>query len=678
MMRKHVTSFRPCLEALEDRVVPYSLSGSQWANLNVSASFMPDGTITDSGVSSNLIATLNNIAPTATWQREFARALQTWATVTPLNFRFVADNGAAVGTTGSSQGDSRFGDIRLGGYANSNWSGYAYFPGGGTLGGDVFLNTAVSWKVGANPDLFSIFLHETGHALGLEHTSVYPAVMRPSISTVYTGLYADDIAGIQAIYGSRPADSHDGGAGNDSFATATSLSLNTSGAATVNADLTRVSDVDHFRVTAPARFDGTLLVSVDARNLSLLSPQVRVYDANQNLLGSALATTYGSVATVNLTGLVAGQSYYLVADGATTDVFGMGAYQLRAEFGGVTPPPVVSIGNASLAEGHSGTTLATFTLSLSAASSNPVTVTYATADGTATAGSDYTAASGTVTFAPGQDRQTLVVAVAGDSVPESDESFVVNLSQPTNATLGTSQGQATIQNDDIGADRYELNDSFAAATNLGSVSSVSQSNLTFHTTTDSDHFGFTLTRKGTYKVTLTPASGSGTINLTVFTAQQTVVSSNQSSSGSVTLSVSLAAGKLYYMRASSASGSLFAYSLTITKAGGGAGQVVTSVPGDETLLAPGPRDWAALLATASDLGRDRRTDSTRPTSHVTESAPATGQNSALTPRSSAEPLPVRRPLTATSSPRQGGTGRDAFWMRIGRGPNADNSWDTPF
>jgi hypothetical protein len=93
---------------------------------------MPDGTITDNGTPSNLFATLDASFPTATWQREFARALQTWASVSNLNFRFVSDSGAAVGTVGSTQGDSRFGDIRLGGYAGEAGR-YACFPAG-TLG----------------------------------------------------------------------------------------------------------------------------------------------------------------------------------------------------------------------------------------------------------------------------------------------------------------------------------------------------------------------------------------------------------------------------------------------------------------------------------------------------------------------------------------------------------------
>ena len=68
-----------------------------------------------------------------------------------------------------------------------------------------------------------------------------------------------------------------------------------------------------------------------------------------------------------------------------------------------------SIGNVSVTEGDSGTTPATFAVSLSAPSSDPVTLSYATADGTATAGTDYQATSGTLSFSPGQT--TLYVSV---------------------------------------------------------------------------------------------------------------------------------------------------------------------------------------------------------------------------------------------------------------------------
>jgi disulfide oxidoreductase YuzD len=110
--------------------------------------------------------------------------------------------------------------------------------------------------------------------------------------------------------------------------------------------------------------------------------------------------------------------------------------------------PTISINDISVAEGDSGTTNATFNVTLSAASGFTVTVNYATADGTATAGTDYQAASGTLTFNPGQTTQTVLVPVNGDTTFESDETFFVNLTTPVNATILDNQGQGTITNDD--------------------------------------------------------------------------------------------------------------------------------------------------------------------------------------------------------------------------------------
>jgi hypothetical protein len=110
--------------------------------------------------------------------------------------------------------------------------------------------------------------------------------------------------------------------------------------------------------------------------------------------------------------------------------------------------PSVSIAGASLAEGNSGTANAGFTVTLSAASASTVSVQYATANGTATAGSDYTTTSGTLTFAPGQTSKPIPVPVIGDTTVEADETFTVTLSSPTNATLGTAQATGTITNDD--------------------------------------------------------------------------------------------------------------------------------------------------------------------------------------------------------------------------------------
>ena len=111
--------------------------------------------------------------------------------------------------------------------------------------------------------------------------------------------------------------------------------------------------------------------------------------------------------------------------------------------------PSISIDDVSKTEGDTGTTSYTFTVSLDTASSSTVTVNYNVNDGTATtADSDYTDKSGTLTFAAGETSKTITVDITGDTAVENDETFTVDLSSATNATIGDSQGVGTVLNDD--------------------------------------------------------------------------------------------------------------------------------------------------------------------------------------------------------------------------------------
>jgi probable HAF family extracellular repeat protein len=110
--------------------------------------------------------------------------------------------------------------------------------------------------------------------------------------------------------------------------------------------------------------------------------------------------------------------------------------------------PDLTVGDAVVTEGNTGTTSAVFTVSLSAPSDQIVTVAYSTANGNATAGSDYQAGSGQLTFAPGETTRTIEVPVIGDRVPEANESFVVDLSSATNAAILDSQGTVTVVDDE--------------------------------------------------------------------------------------------------------------------------------------------------------------------------------------------------------------------------------------
>jgi hypothetical protein len=111
-------------------------------------------------------------------------------------------------------------------------------------------------------------------------------------------------------------------------------------------------------------------------------------------------------------------------------------------------PPAASIADATVAEGNAGTTSATFAVTLSRVPGTAVTVAYATSNGTATAGTDYVAANGVVTFPPGIAAQNVAIGIVGDFVDETNETFTVTLSAPNGATLADAQATGTINDDD--------------------------------------------------------------------------------------------------------------------------------------------------------------------------------------------------------------------------------------
>jgi len=111
------------------------------------------------------------------------------------------------------------------------------------------------------------------------------------------------------------------------------------------------------------------------------------------------------------------------------------------------PPPTITISDVTVTEGNTGTVSATFTLILSRAAGVDVTVHYDTAGITAAAGppqADYTAAAGDVVIPAGTTSQTFTIAVIGDRLAEPTETFSVNLSAPTNASIADRQGIGTI------------------------------------------------------------------------------------------------------------------------------------------------------------------------------------------------------------------------------------------
>lgn len=114
-----------------------------------------------------------------------------------------------------------------------------------------------------------------------------------------------------------------------------------------------------------------------------------------------------------------------------------------------TPPVSVTVTGGSVMEGNAGAQSITFTVAISTPAVDNTLVDYATSDGTAVAGVDYTAATGTLAIIAGATSATVTVDVAGDTAFEFDETFTLTLSNPVAAALGaTASATGTITNDD--------------------------------------------------------------------------------------------------------------------------------------------------------------------------------------------------------------------------------------
>jgi hypothetical protein len=214
---------------------------------------------------------------------------------------------------------------------------------GGTNAGDMFLNSAASWQINTDYDLETVAIHEFGHALGLGQSAINSACMYAFYNGMKQSLTSDDIAGIQSIWGApRPDQFNSNGLNNTNFTTPANITPYIDGNGQIaipNLRLTSGSMPEWFTVTVPSNTTGTMVVTEQSTNLSMLSPNLYIYTSGLKYVGSQITTAYGATVSVSIPGVQAGQTYLIRAGGyAGGDP--TGTFGLELNFGSLPQAPI--------------------------------------------------------------------------------------------------------------------------------------------------------------------------------------------------------------------------------------------------------------------------------------------------------------------------------------------------
>ncbi len=357
-MTEHLPNIRRRmnLETLERRyafdATASAAAGLPWFDLGrLTFSFAPDGTVLGEHQSS-LFAELSPTGTADQWQAEFERAMNDWIGTLGATAREVSDSGAPFGSFGKTQGDLRFGDIRIGAVPLAGNVMAEAIPHAiitqGSWAGDILLNANADWH--DLQEVYSVALHEIGHVLGLGH-SEDPASPMHSHGLYFTnGPTAGDLQDLHKLYAgvkidpddneqSEPADYEWNEEPEMPFDPATAIpleaTLGLNARYTTSGLLTPDQRSVLYRLDPFGEIDKVkyLNVVVNADQFGGLFPQVQVYDQSGDKLPFRILHYATGVEVIQVSDVKPTKTYYLsISPANTAVVHQVGGFEMLAEY----------------------------------------------------------------------------------------------------------------------------------------------------------------------------------------------------------------------------------------------------------------------------------------------------------------------------------------------------------
>ena len=336
--------------------------GVPWAAPNLTVSFAPDGTNV-AGFESTLFQKLDSLTDQSLWQDAIVRGFDVWAQHTSASITTTADSGDAFGTPGPTQGDSRFGDVRVAAIPMADDIIAMSIPHdeviSGTWAGDILFNSNAD--VSSIDDVFAVAVHEAGHVFGLGHSTDPNSPMFTHGIATHVTPTAADIIDLQQLYGvtgqENGADGGDTGRGGDDdgeqetehdrehsddqlvAAKGLMLSPNFQGAIRydVSGQIFDTTDVDFYQL-APIddEFEqaDVLTVTVRAATPAGLAPTAVIYDQDGKALQSTVLSNANGELVVQVKDADPRKLHFIeVSAEDPSGTHATGAYSFHAAFG---------------------------------------------------------------------------------------------------------------------------------------------------------------------------------------------------------------------------------------------------------------------------------------------------------------------------------------------------------